>query len=136
MIPFTDWQRGGTSLCRFPKPRIIVTLNNSNFSWCRDRSYLTRFRSPTCRPTQIEVQWINELRVEGITHSVKGSYIDIFLTSAENQIAKSELTKLSKETIDDIPDYAIPKGVSKDQLSARSINILFQRLFMDVNPVI
>jgi pimeloyl-ACP methyl ester carboxylesterase len=56
------------------------------------------------------------------THSEQ--MIQIIVKADNSEIAKTELTEFSKANYNDIPDYAIPAGMSKDQFIAKHIEML------------
>lgn len=49
--------------------------------------------------------------------------IQIVVNSNDSQTAKAALTKFSKDNYNDIPDYAIPPGMSKDEFIRRQIEM-------------
>jgi uncharacterized protein len=50
--------------------------------------------------------------------------IEIIVNSNDSETAKAELTNFSKANYNDIPDYAIPPGMSKDQFVKKHIEML------------
>jgi pimeloyl-ACP methyl ester carboxylesterase len=64
--------------------------------------------------------------------------IKIIINSNDSETAKAELTKFSKDNYKDIPDYAIPPGISKDEFIAKHIETLstpWFKYFFTYDPV-
>jgi uncharacterized protein len=64
--------------------------------------------------------------------------IQIIVNAKDSETAKAELTRFSQDSYNDIPEYAIPPGMSKDQFIAKYIEMLstpWFRYFLNYDPV-
>ena len=67
-----------------------------------------------------------------------GKMIDIVITSSDSETAKSRLAGFSKSSYDQIPAYAVPPGMSKDDYVSNLIEMLSSpwfRFFLAYDPV-
>jgi len=63
--------------------------------------------------------------------------IQIVVNSSDSETTKAELIELSKNNYDDIPEYAIPPGMSKDEFISRHIEMLSSpwfKFFLTYDP--
>jgi fermentation-respiration switch protein FrsA (DUF1100 family) len=63
--------------------------------------------------------------------------IQIIVSAKDGETAKAELTKFSKDNYEDIPHYAIPPGMTKDDFIAKHIEMLSSpwfRYFFTYDP--
>ena len=70
------------------------------------------------------------------THSEQ--IIKIIINANDSQTAKTELTEFSKDNYKDIPDYAVPPGMSKEQFVAKQIEMLstpWFKYFFTYDPI-